>query len=406
MKTGISVTKEEFMRIVNFIFLLFALLASCQSPKEKAKEEEKFSWNAGISAPKYYPSAPFVEYLYQGKSVAGASTGAGDGWGTTSGGFTTGNVFKPVPDSVFVRWECGVDHLLYKGGFKLPRKKILELFNKGFISPDGEKEEYTVLIAGTAPGGNVTIWMQAGSAITEIIKYKAENKGVYREGSKEHQKIMNEIYKSKEFINSETNIFHYFHGVPYKVWETGEKEYNYDIGFSSEDGLIKPQITTFYAKDGSWYQSWTEDNSISSIDNFKWDKYDFLENNNLIKKVKLPVQIELKWKLKNTDKMFHGILVMPNNLEQLMSKSYKDSITNKQEFYNRIVIGAYKGGDKGILWLTGKNKKTKLMEFIMLDSDDKSIQSYYSLPKNFVFPKWEKGKEPLTTPDVDYWQEK
>jgi hypothetical protein len=26
----------------------------------------------------------------------------------------------------------------------------------------------------------------------------------------------------------------------------------------------------------------------------------------------------------------------------------------------------------------------------------------YSLPKGFVFPKWEKGKEQLKTPDTDY----
>ena len=57
------------MRIVNFIFLLFVLLASCQSSKEKAKGEDKFGWNAGISAPKNYIATPFVEYLYQGKTI-------------------------------------------------------------------------------------------------------------------------------------------------------------------------------------------------------------------------------------------------------------------------------------------------------------------------------------------------
>lgn len=31
--------------------------------------------------------------------------------------------------------------------------------------------------------------------------------------------------------------------------------------------------------------------------------------------------------------------------------------------------------------------------------------SQYSLPKNFVFPKWE-GREPIVFPELDYWQEK
>lgn len=31
--------------------------------------------------------------------------------------------------------------------------------------------------------------------------------------------------------------------------------------------------------------------------------------------------------------------------------------------------------------------------------------SKYSLPKGFVFPNWE-GREKLTFPELDYWQEK
>ncbi len=113
------------MRIVNVVFLLSGLLISCQSPKEKARDEEKFSWDAGISAPKNYPSAPFVEYFYQRKSIAGASTGVGSdqGWGITMGGFTGGDVFKPVPDSVFVKWRCAFDLIEYEGGVYCLEKK-------------------------------------------------------------------------------------------------------------------------------------------------------------------------------------------------------------------------------------------------------------------------------------------
>lgn len=405
MKMEILVTKEKFMRIVNLVFLLFGLFASCQSPKDKAKDQDKFSWNAGISAPKNYIATPFVEYLYLGKSVAGASTnvGTGQGWGVTSGGYTGGDAFKPVPDSVFVEWNCGFDLITYKGGFNLPRKKMLELFNKGAIDPyNGSKEDYSVLIAGTAPGGNVTIWMQAGGVITEVAKFKA--KKVSQESRYDPHTVT--LWTSTGQDAKDILRYINFHGVPYEVWETGEKEYNYDIGFSSEDGLIKPQITTFYTKEGSWYQPDTDEKTIYSIDKFKWDNYVFLENNNLLKRMKLPVQIELKWRKEDEDKMYRGILIMPQNLDQLVSTPYRDSTTNKQEFYNRIIIGAYKGGNKGVLWLTGRNQKKKLMEFIMLDSEDENIKSYYSLPKGFAFPKWKKGKEPLKTPEIDYWQEK
>jgi len=210
------------MRIVNFIFLLFSLLISCQSPKDKAKQEEKFSWEAGISAPKNYPSAPFVEFLYQGKNVALASTGVGSdqGWGITMGSFTAGDIFKPVPDSVFVKWRCAFDLIQYQGGFRLPRKKMLALFNKGTKDPyTGQNEEYSTLVAGTAPGGNVTIWMKSGPIITEILKFKAKKIG--QEGRYDPHTVT--LWSSTGQEAKDILKYINFHGVPYKIWETGEK---------------------------------------------------------------------------------------------------------------------------------------------------------------------------------------
>jgi hypothetical protein len=103
-----------------YSFLIIGLLASCQ-PKDT------FDWNAGLSGPKNYPSgAPFVEYFYQGQSIAGASsgTGADQGWGITSGGYVGGDKYKHVPDSMAVKWVCSVDNLVYKGGFKFPLARI------------------------------------------------------------------------------------------------------------------------------------------------------------------------------------------------------------------------------------------------------------------------------------------
>lgn len=115
------VIKEKFMKIVNCILLFFVVATSCQSPNRR----EKFQWNAGISAPKYYLSTPFVEYFYQGKGVAGTSTNVGinPGWGINSGGYTGGDKFKSVPDSVYVKWSCAIDLIEYEGGSKLPKEK-------------------------------------------------------------------------------------------------------------------------------------------------------------------------------------------------------------------------------------------------------------------------------------------
>jgi hypothetical protein len=40
-----------------------------------------------------------------------------------------------------------------------------------------------------------------------------------------------------------------------------------------------------------------------------------------------------------------------------------------------------------------------------LDTNTREFLISHSIPKGFIFPKWEKGKEPLNAPDVDYWQE-
>jgi len=154
-------------------FLIIGLFVSCQ-PKDT------FDWNAGFSAPKYYgATGPFVEYFYQSQSIAGVSSGVGinPGWGITSGGYVGGDKYKTVPDSIAVKWICGVDRYSYEGGSKLPRNKMLELFKTKAIDSYGNQQEYSLIVAGMAPGGNVTIWMQGGTGSTEICKFKTENKG-------------------------------------------------------------------------------------------------------------------------------------------------------------------------------------------------------------------------------------
>lgn len=403
MKMEILVTKEKFMRIVNLVFLLFGLLASCQSPKDKAKDQDKFSWNAGISAPKNYIATPFVEYLYLGKSVAGASTnvGTGQGWGVTSGGYTGGDAFKPVPDSVFVEWNCGFDLITYKGGFKLPRKKMLELFNKGAIDPySGSKEDYSVLIAGTAPGGNVTIWMQAGRVITEVVKFKAKKVSQERRYDPHTVTLWTSTGQEAKDILRYIN----FHGIPYNVWETGEKEYNYDIGFSSEDDSKKDfgMAITGFSKDGSLVYSTGDLQYVSRNGNYK------PQDNKLNKKI--PVEFFIQWISPNQEQWYQAKIVLPNNFDKQLLDFQKGYGNN-----TLVIVGMDKVMPEntkatfGCIWLQSPKGKKEIMRFRAAKLDLKTrkfLVSEYSLPKGFVFPKWKKGKEPLKTPEIDYWQEK
>ena len=375
---------ERFFMKGKFISSILALvvLAGC-SPKDK------YEWNAGLSGPKYYPSgAPRVEYFYKGKSVAGASigTGADQGWGVTAGGYSGGDQYKDIPDSVAVQWVCSVDNYLYRGGTRLPRERMLELFKNGFKTVYGMKTSYTSIVAGMAPGGNATIWLRGSERLTEVIRFKAQERL--------EDPYIDKDYREKTVKNWGNYLtYWYLHGVPYDIWEKGDKEYDYDIGFSSEGGQkIKPNVFTFYTKDGTWYQPSKGDLAFQSVDWQEWGKFEYKENNNLIKKLKLPVEIHFS--VDYNDVLYMGNIVLPQDF-----KKYFENQAN-----NRITIGVEKNLETGILWVSGKKGFQKVMRFKLVEVKDEEQPYFYSLPKGFKIPKWN-GRTPIATPEFDYWQE-
>ena len=384
MKKVKKMKMERFFMKGKFIssILVLLVLAGC-SPKDK------YEWNAGLSGPKYYPSgAPRVEYFYKGKSVAGASigTGADQGWGVTAGGYSGGEQYKDIPDSVAVRWVCSVDNYLYKGGTRLPRERMLELFKNGFKTVYGMKTTYTSIVAGMAPGGNATIWLRGSERLTEVIRFKAQERL--------EDPYIDKDYREKTVKNWGNYLtYWYLHGVPYDVWEKGDKEYDYDIGFSSKRGQkIKPNVFTFYTKDGTWYQPSKGDLAFQSVDWQEWGKFEYKENNNLIKNLKLPVEIHFS--VDYNDVLYMGNIVLPQDF-----KKYFENQAN-----NRITIGVEKNLETGILWVSGKKGFQKVMRFKLVEVKDEEQPYFYSLPKGFKIPKWN-GRTPIATPEFDYWQE-
>ena len=373
---------ERFFMKGKFISSILALvvLAGC-SPKDK------YEWNAGLSGPKYYPSgAPRVEYFYKGKSVAGASigTGADQGWGVTAGGYSGGDQYKDIPDSVAVQWVCSVDNYLYRGGTRLPRERMLELFKNGFKTVYGMKTTYTSIVAGMAPGGNATIWLRGSERLTEVIRFKAQERL--------EDPYIDKDYREKTVKNWGNYLtYWYLHGVPYDIWEKGDKEYDYDIGFSSEEKDVTPYMV-FYTKDGTWYQPSKGDLAFQSVDWQEWGKFEYKENNNLIKKLKLPVEIHFS--VDYNDVLYMGNIVLPQDF-----KKYFENQAN-----NRITIGVEKNLETGILWVSGKKGSQKVMRFKLVEVKDEEQPYFYSLPKGFKIPKWN-GRTPIATPEFDYWQE-
>ena len=380
MKREIFFMKGKFISSI----LVLVVLAGC-SPKDK------YEWNAGLSGPKYYPSgAPRVEYFYKGKSVAGASigTGADQGWGVTAGGYSGGEQYKDIPDSVAVQWVCSVDNYLYKGGARLPREHMLELFKNGFKTVYGMKTTYTSIVAGMAPGGNATIWLRGSERLTEVIRFKAQERL--------EDSSIDKDYREKTVKNWGNYLtYWYLHGVPYDVWEKGDKEYDYDIGFSSEEKDVTPYMV-FYTKDGTWYQPSKGDLAFQSIDWQEWGKFEYKENNNLIKNLKLPVQIHFLFEYKGGN--YSTGIILPQDF-----KKYFENQAN-----NRITIGVEKNAETGILWVSGKKGSQKVMRFKVFKAKEDDMGDFYpggySFPKGFKIPKWN-GRIPIATPEFDYWQE-
>ena len=380
MKREIFFMKGKF--ISNILVLL--VLAGC-SPKDK------YEWNAGLSGPKYYPSgAPRVEYFYKGKSVAGASANIGfdPGWGVTAGGYSGGEQYKDIPDSVAVRWVCAIDRIEYRGGARLPRERMLELFKNGFKTVYGMKTTYTSIVAGMAPGGNATIWLRGSERLTEVIRFKAQERL--------EDPYIDKDYREKTVKNWGNYLtYWYLHGVPYDIWEKGDKEYDYDIGFSSEEKDVTPYMV-FYTKDGTWYQPSKGDLAFQSIDWQEWGKFEYKENNNLIKNLKLPVQIHFLFEYKGGN--YSTGIILPQDF-----KKYFENQAN-----NRITIGVEKNAETGILWVSGKKGSQKVMRFKVFKAKEDDMGDFYpggySFPKGFKIPKWN-GRTPIATPEFDYWQE-
>lgn len=375
-----------------FFALLLSLVYACQS-----KNEDKFEWNAGISAPQnYIAGGPFVEFFHDGKSVAGVSSNVGisPGWETTSGGYTGGEKLKPIPDSLFVSWRCGTDLTEYKTSFKLPYEKIRELFKNN----NKRANVYSTIAVGMAPGGIVAVWVKEGDKSFEVYRTKAKSIGVTDKSDPNSVTLWTSTGEDAKNILK----YLYLYGIPYPVWEKRESIYKYNLGFSSSQDLAFSNRVHMLSKDGS-YIFFNED--AIQISNEDWMSNTIKSET---KEGKLPVNMSVQWISRDDQQWYEGEIVMPNDFKSTFETFYKNNkgvnIVLVMDKVNPMENFSY-----GSVWLASTSSKEQIMRFRLSKLNIKTRKfevSKYSLPKNYIIPKWE-GRVPIKVPtDFEYYQEK
>ena len=307
------------IKLVVFTFI-FSILISCNNIPAN-----KFSWEAGISAPKYYLiGGAKVDLEYAGY---GTLANIDNGWGFNYGGIVSGEKYKDLPKNAHIEYCSAVDNLIYEGNVALPYDKILALFKK--YCPDKENDT-AVLIVGMAPGGWIRVWFQSLNVleryhIIEITKAQLK-------GKKDLTLNPEFINKTLPYWDNYKTYWNHF-GIPLEVWAENEKEY--DIYFN----LSKPN---------PFHRVFAE---YSSLDGTSYVG----DYHNMRSYGKLPADLCIRWRTKDYTKS--------NDIHVLMPKNFIKFVASKNLVKVEIVLEIEKNEIFGVLYILIDNKKQKILRF-------------------------------------------
>lgn len=323
------------------------LMCACKRP------QTKFDWSPSLSAPAHYPVGEAkTEFFYKGVSLSGAScmTAIRTGWGDISGAYDVGDEHKPIPDSVSVSWISALDNYEYKGGSRLPYDSILALFRKGYTYAD-HHETYYFIVAGMAPGGNVTIFLDGAALRTvEVARFKV--KGKPAEDLSESW-----LHKKRDNWADELDYWEH-HGVPYEIWEKGEKECDWGLGYSTESDSLVFWGFTCYTEDGTLLD---ERSVVAYLCDTSFCGQ--LQPERLSTVKKLPIHFEFTWSNGLTNKLYSTDVPLKTAYKAHFMQPYINPETGKRVRFTHLHINIEGEGDYASLWICGPGKREKLMHF-------------------------------------------
>lgn len=305
-----------FMRIKSYflIICLSFLFISC--------DKKQYRWEAGISAPIYYPIGDIRVSFDNAEN--GSTTNIDPGWGQTYRS-VVGEKWKSAPKEVLIHYASAAENYTYEGKVMLPQKIIRDLFNEYNLD---DEDNLGYLVVGMAPGGWIRLWLQALDEKTNkyvnIEVAKAKLKGSY-------DNTADERYKVKNFKNwGKYYTYWQHHGIPYEAWAENEKEYNLFFDFKKPNN--REVAYSYISADGTLYQSFAE----KSVQ-------------------KLPVQIEqVAWS---------GKTGASYNCKVPLPKNFKKYINQKNLKEVRLILEIQKDDQHATIYLLENDKKNKIVSF-------------------------------------------
>lgn len=291
------------------------LLQSCN--------KNKYCWEAGISAPSYYPVAGNVDF---GNAGNGSNTIFDPGWGQSYGA-VVGEKWKDVPKEVYISYCSAADNLVYEGTVLLPQEKIRDLFNQ-FDLDDEDNLGY--LVVGMAPGGWIRVWFQAlDNKAEEFVKIdvakaklKAHEDNTIGEGFRDK--------KSKYWDKYRT--YWQLHGIPYEAWAENEKEYNIVFDFNKPNH--REVSFSYTSLDGTLEQG------IGIQEKFRR---------------KLPVEFEIGWRDKAKETFYCSKFIMPKYFKSFIERKRLNDIIFRLEIDDN--------DQDATLYLVTNNTKERVLHF-------------------------------------------
>jgi len=138
-----------------------------------------FEWYTSECAPLGYPSEIVGGHLvlYNGiKHEILTRQYSHNGWGNNGSEFYLGTDPKPVPAYLYICYISFVEQKAYSGEVYFDKDRLIPLFQAEIISPlnNNETIQYKQILIGTAPLGNVSIWLYGDTNAREVMQFRCK----------------------------------------------------------------------------------------------------------------------------------------------------------------------------------------------------------------------------------------